>query len=76
MTCSQVNLLNLTLEAFEIVHKQLLPSYRLFWEGTDLFEVPVIPSEVIDLNIDTHDPQKIICKEIAPFPGWSDIGIC
>jgi hypothetical protein len=72
----KVNLLHITLEAFEIVHKQLLPSYRLFWESTDLFEVPIIPSKVIDLNIYTNDLQKITYKEIVPFPDWSDIGMC
>ncbi|MEP0922310.1 hypothetical protein [Leptolyngbya sp. ST-U4] len=73
---NKINLLNLTVEAFEIVHKQLLSSYRLFWESTDLFEVAVIPSEVIDLDITANNLKKIICKEISPFPDWSDIGIC
>jgi len=73
---NKINLLNLTLEAFEIVHKQLLSSYRLFWESTNLFEVAVIPSEGIDLDVTPNNLKKIVCKEISPFPDWSDIGMC
>ena len=73
---NKINLPNLTLEAFEIVHKQLLSSYCLFWESTDLFEVAVVPSEVIDLDITANNPRKIVCEEISPFPDWSDIGMC
>jgi hypothetical protein len=69
----KINLPNLTLEAFETVHKQLLYNYRLFWENTDLFEVAVIPSKVIDLDINANDLRKIVCEEISPFPDWSDI---
>jgi hypothetical protein len=69
----KINLPDLTLETFEIVHKQLLSSYRLFWESTDLFEVAVIPSKVIDLDITANNLRKIVCKEISPFPDWSDI---
>jgi hypothetical protein len=69
----KINLPDLTLEMFEMVHKLLLPSYRLFWESTDLFEVEIIPSKVIDLDITANNLRKIICKEISPFPDWSDI---
>jgi len=72
----KINLPNLTLELFEIVHRQLLPSYHLFWESTDLFEVAVIPSEVIDLDIDTNAQEKVVCKEISPFPDFDDTGMC
>jgi hypothetical protein len=71
----KINLPDLTLEAFEIVHKHLLPSYQLFWESTDLFEAAVTPSEVIDLDTTVSDFRKIIYKEISPFPDFDDIGI-
>jgi hypothetical protein len=71
----KINLPNLTLGAFEIVHQHLLPSYRRFWESTDLFEAAVIPSEVIDLETTVNDLRKIVCKEISPFPDFDDIGM-
>ena len=68
----KINLPNLTLNLFEIIHRQLLPSYRLFWESTDLFEVAVIPSEVIDLDIDINVQERVICKKISSFPSFDD----
>jgi hypothetical protein len=52
-----------TQELFNSIHEQVLNSYRSFWENTNLFEVAVIPSKIIDLDFNTDDLRKLSVKK-------------
>jgi len=69
---SKADFLNVTLAAWEIVHKNLLPSYRSFWESTDLFEAPIIQSETLNLYVEVNNPEKIFYKELSPLEEWDN----
>jgi hypothetical protein len=57
----------ITQKIFDSIHQQVLNSYRLFWEDTNLFEASVISVNYLELNDNSQFGKTLILDEVEPF---------